>query len=130
MSDKIKWKDFEGTPEDITKFFELSKLDVKKYMPSDKNEKVLNIILIVLGCLILGFFILLQFLTGIALARLSMIFFFFLIVTLFFIHRRWESTSLTIISAILALIIYIVGVGIATPDSALKVLIEIINKSN
>lgn len=130
MSEKIKWKDFEGTPEDITRFFELSKLDLKKYLPSDKDIKTLNVILIVLGVLILVFFLILQFLSDKAFSVVSLLLFFVLLIELFFIHRRWDSISLTIVAAIIALMVFIVGVGISSPDSALKALIDLISKNS
>lgn len=129
MSEKIKWKDFEGTPEDITRFFELSKLDLKKYLPSDKDVKTLNIILIVLGGIILTLFLVLQFLSDKAFSVVSLLLFFVLLLEVFFIHRRWDSVSLTIVAAIIALIVFIVGVGISSPDSALQTLIELISKN-
>lgn len=128
MSGKIKWNDFEGRPEDISKFLEISKINPQNLISGGKNIKTLNTILIVLLSIIIILFITHLFVGAKTRDVISLVAFFILLIEVFFVHRRWESTSLTIVAAIIALALFIVGTGLMTPDSALKSLIELLRK--
>lgn len=128
MSGKIKWNDFEGRPEDISKFLEISNINPQNLISGGKNIKALNIILIVLVSIITLLFIAHIFVGTRTKEVISLVAFLLLLVEVFFVHRRWGRTSLTIVAAIIAFAFFIVGTGLMTPDSALKNLIELLRK--
>lgn len=124
MGRKIKWKDFEGEPEDIAKFLQMTNVDVKDFMPNPMNRRVINIILVVLIMVVFVLLLVHHFVNESGQSVISFISSFLLFIEIFFVHRRWNIPSLTVVAAIIAFFIFIVGVGISDPESALSKVIN------
>ena len=100
MVEKIKIKDIEGPPDAITNLFKASDCSLGEYLNANKKPKIDYCVLIVTIILFLVFLSILWSLPST------------------FIHLCWENVLVTIIGWITSICLFLIAVGVMTPEEA------------
>jgi len=118
----MKFKDFEGSPEEINNFFQNNGLNVSEYLNISKDKKADSKWIYILIALFICFNIVISFIDfsswlyyPLAILTLST-----LAGLIAIIHHNYEKTTVSIITGISGLIIMVISYKILTPKEAIK----------